>query len=299
MNRETKNRKAESTVTARELSFRFGTNQVLNHVSFEISEGEIFGLLGPSGAGKTTLIKLLTGQLKPDEGCAMLLGRDTRELRAAEHRQIGIMMDNFGLYDRLSVYDNLSFYADIYHVSRNRIADILKSIGLYEARNTAAARLSKGMKSRLSLARALMNDAKILFLDEPTSGLDPVTTREIHSVLGEQRKRGTTVFLTTHNMYEAEALCDHVALLSQGRILEYGAPADVRRKYNHLNRLQLTLKNGQVLSLENSSASALQIKEYLEQEAIWAIHSTEPTLETVFIELTGEKLETCADCTAI
>lgn len=299
MNRETKNRKAESTVTARELSFRFGTNQVLNHVSFEISEGEIFGLLGPSGAGKTTLIKLLTGQLKPDEGCAMLLGRDTRELRAAEHRQIGIMMDNFGLYDRLSVYDNLSFYADIYHVSRNRIADILKSIGLYEARNTAAARLSKGMKSRLSLARALMNDAKILFLDEPTSGLDPVTTREIHSVLGAQRKRGTTVFLTTHNMYEAEALCDHVALLSQGRILEYGAPADVRRKYNHLNRLQLTLKNGQVLSLENSSASALQIKEYLEQEAIWAIHSTEPTLETVFIELTGEKLETCADCTAI
>ncbi len=299
MNRETKNRKAESTVTARELSFRFGTNQVLNHVSFEISEGEIFGLLGPSGAGKTTLIKLLTGQLKPDEGCAMLLGRDTRELRAAEHKQIGIMMDNFGLYDRLSVYDNLSFYADIYHVSRSRIADILKSIGLYEARNTAAARLSRGMKSRLSLARALMNDAKILFLDEPTSGLDPVTTREIHSVLGEQRKRGTTVFLTTHNMYEAEALCDHVALLSQGRILEYGAPADVRRKYNHLNRLQLTLKNGQVLSLENSSASALQIKEYLEQEAIWAIHSTEPTLETVFIELTGEKLETCADCTAI
>ncbi len=299
MNRETKNRKAESTVTARELSFRFGTNQVLNHVSFEISEGEIFGLLGPSGAGKTTLIKLLTGQLKPDEGCAMLLGRDTRELRAAEHKQIGIMMDNFGLYDRLSVYDNLSFYADIYHVSRNRIADILKNIGLYEARNTAAARLSKGMKSRLSLARALMNDAKILFLDEPTSGLDPVTTREIHSVLGAQRKRGTTVFLTTHNMYEAEALCDHVALLSQGRILEYGAPADVRRKYNNLNRLQLTLKNGQVLSLENSSASALQIKEYLEQEAIWAIHSTEPTLETVFIELTGEKLETCADCTAI
>lgn len=295
MNRETKNRKAESTVTARELSFRFGTNQVLNHVSFEISEGEIFGLLGPSGAGKTTLIKLLTGQLKPDEGCAMLLGRDTRELRAAEHKQIGIMMDNFGLYDRLSVYDNLSFYADIYHVSRSRIADILKSIGLYEARNTAAARLSKGMKSRLSLARSLMNDAKILFLDEPTSGLDPVTTREIHSVLGAQRKRGTTVFLTTHNMYEAEALCDHVALLSQGRILEYGAPADVRRKYNHLNRLQLTLKNGQVLSLENSSASALQIKEYLEQEAIWAIHSTEPTLETVFIELTGEKLETCAD----
>lgn len=282
---------ADSTIIARELALSFGENQVLNNISFEIPAGEIFGLLGPSGAGKTTLIKILTGQLKPDEGCALLLGRDTRELRAVEHGQIGMMMDNFGLYDRMSVMSNLSFYADIYHVSRSRIPDILKSIGLYEARNTAAAKLSKGMKNRLSLARALMNDAKILFLDEPTSGLDPSTTREIHEVLKEQRERGATIFLTTHNMYEAEALCSHVALLSRGRILEYGTPADVRRKYNHLNRLQITLKNGQSVSLENTAASALQIKEYLEQEAIEAIHSTEPTLETVFIELTGEGLE--------
>lgn len=282
---------ADSTIIARELALSFGENQVLNNISFEIPAGEIFGLLGPSGAGKTTLIKILTGQLKPDEGCALLLGRDTRELRAVEHGQIGMMMDNFGLYDRMSVMSNLSFYADIYHVSRSRIPDILKSIGLYEARNTAAAKLSKGMKNRLSLARALMNDAKILFLDEPTSGLDPSTTREIHEVLKEQRERGATIFLTTHNMYEAEALCSHVALLSRGRILEYGTPADVRRKYNHLNRLQITLKDGQSVSLENTAASALQIKEYLEQEAIEAIHSTEPTLETVFIELTGEGLE--------
>lgn len=282
---------ADSTIIARELALSFGENQVLNNISFQIPAGEIFGLLGPSGAGKTTLIKILTGQLKPDEGCALLLGRDTRELRAVEHGQIGMMMDNFGLYDRMSVMSNLSFYADIYHVSRSRIPDILKSIGLYEARNTAAAKLSKGMKNRLSLARALMNDAKILFLDEPTSGLDPSTTREIHEVLKEQRERGATIFLTTHNMYEAEALCSHVALLSRGRILEYGTPADVRRKYNHLNRLQITLKNGQSVSLENTAASALQIKEYLEQEAIEAIHSTEPTLETVFIELTGEGLE--------
>ncbi len=282
---------ADSTIIARELALSFGENQVLDNISFQIPAGEIFGLLGPSGAGKTTLIKILTGQLKPDKGCALLLGRDTRELRAVEHGQIGMMMDNFGLYDRMSVMSNLSFYADIYHVSRSRIPDILKSIGLYEARNTAAAKLSKGMKNRLSLARALMNDAKILFLDEPTSGLDPATTREIHEVLKEQRERGATIFLTTHNMYEAEALCSHVALLSRGRILEYGTPADVRRKYNHLNRLQITLKNGQSVSLENTAASALQIKEYLEQEAIEAIHSTEPTLETVFIELTGEGLE--------
>ncbi|MDE5588877.1 MAG: ABC transporter ATP-binding protein [Acetatifactor sp.] len=281
----------KNAVTARDISHSFGTNRVLNHITFEIPSGEIFGLLGPSGAGKTTLIKLLTGQLKQDSGYAELLGKDTKELSASDHGQIGIMMDSLGLYDRLSVYNNLAFYADIYRVSHNKIADILKSIGLYEARNTAVSKLSKGMKNRLSLARALMNDAKILFLDEPTSGLDPVTTREIHAILREQKEKGKTIFLTTHNMFEAESLCDHIALLSEGSIVEYGTPADICRKYNHLNMLQVTLKGGEIISLENSSASALQMKEYLERNAVEAIHSTEPTLETVFIELTGKGLD--------
>lgn len=278
-------------IRANNLSVRFAEKQVLNNITLEIPEGEIFGLLGPSGAGKTTLIKILTGQLRQEDGYAELLGKDTQNLSALEHRQIGIMMDNFGLYDRLSAYDNLSFYADIYRVPHNKIADILKSIGLYEARSTVVSKLSKGMKNRLSLARALMNDTKILFLDEPTSGLDPATTREIHTILAEQRKKGTTIFLTTHNMFEAEKLCDHIALLNEGDIIEYGNPIDICRKYNHLNKLRITLKGGEVISLENSSTSALRIKEYLEEESIEAIHSTEPTLETVFLELTGRRLD--------
>ncbi|MDE7231589.1 MAG: ABC transporter ATP-binding protein, partial [Lachnospiraceae bacterium] len=244
------------TIIAKNLSVKFAGKQVLNNISFAVQEGEIQGLLGPSGAGKTTLVKLLTGQLKQDGGYAELLGKDARQLSATEHGQIGIMMDNFGLYDRLSVYNNLSFYADIYHVSRNRIADILKSIDLYEARNTAVTKLSKGMKNRLSLARALMNHPKILFLDEPTSGLDPGTTREIHAILREEKKKGTTIFLTTHNMYEAENLCDHIALLSEGNIIEYGVPTDICRKYNHLNKLQVTLKGGETIMVENDSTSA-------------------------------------------
>ena len=272
------------------LSHNFAEKQVLNHISFEITEGEVFGLLGPSGAGKTTLIKILTGQLKQKDGSAKLLGKDTKELSALEHGQIGIMMDNFGLYDRLSVYDNLSFYADIYHVPHSRIAQILKQVGLYEARKTVVSKLSKGMKNRLSMARAFLNDTKILFLDEPTSGLDPATTKEIYTILTEQKKKGTTIFLTTHNMFEAESLCDHITLLSEGSIIEYGKPTDICRKYNHLNRLQLTLKGGEMVSLENSSASALKVKEYLEEEQIEAIHSTEPNLETVFLELTGRGL---------
>ncbi|MCI8484371.1 MAG: ABC transporter ATP-binding protein [Lachnospiraceae bacterium] len=278
------------TLMAADLSFGFGEKQILNHITFEVGKGEIFGLLGPSGAGKTTLIKLLTGQLRQKEGYAELLGKDTRELGDSEHRQIGIMMDDFGLYERLSAYDNLLFYADIYGVSHSRIPDILNSIGLYEARNRAVFKLSKGMKNRLSLARALMNDGKILFLDEPTSGLDPAVSKEIHDILAEQKKRGTAIFLTTHNMFEAESLCDQIALLNEGSILEYGSPADICRKYDHLNKIQVTLKGGEMVSLENSKASALWVKEYLEQEMVEAIHSTEPTLETVFLELTGRGL---------
>lgn len=281
----------KDTIIAKDLSVGFAGKRVLNRITFKIKEGEIWGLLGPSGAGKTTLIKLLTGQLGQDEGYAGLLGKDTRKLSASEHGKIGIMMDSFGLYDRLSVYDNLAFYADIYHVSRNGIRGILESINLYEARKTAASKLSKGMKTRLSLARALMNQPKILFLDEPTSGLDPATARDIYAVLAEQRKKGTTIFLTTHNMFEAESLCDRIALLNEGNIIEYGTPADICRKYNRLNKLQVTLKNGESVSVANGSASALQIKEYLEKDFIQTIHSTEPTLETVFLELTGRKLD--------
>ena len=278
-------------ITANNLSIKFADNWVLNDISFEVQTGNIFGRLGPSGAGKTTLIKILTGQLRQDCGAAELLGKDTGKLTARERQQIGAMMDNYGLYDRLSVYDNMSFYADIYRVSRGTILDTLKSIGLYEARSTAVSKLSKGMKNRLSLARALMNNAKILFLDEPTSGLDPATTKEIHNILLEQKKRGTTIFLTTHNMFEAESLCDYVALLSKGNIIEYGKPKDICRKYNHLNKLHITLKDGKEIMLENNSTSAFAVKDYLENNMIEAIHSTEPTLETAFIELTGRGLE--------
>ncbi len=278
------------TVKAESISHSFTGHQVLDKVSFQVQKGEIFGLLGPSGAGKTTLIKILTGQLSPDSGTAELFGRDTRKLSAKERRQIGVMMDNLGLYDRLSIYNNLAFYADILHVSRHRINDILKELGLYEARNRAVSKLSKGMANRLSLARALMNDAQILFLDEPTAGLDPVTTREIHHTLRQQKEQGCTIFLTTHNMYEAQNLCNQVALLDGGKIIDMGSPTNICQKYNHLNRLNITLKDGRHITLENDSSSAPAVKEYLEKNMITSIHSTEPTLETVFVELTGKGL---------
>lgn len=278
-------------ITAEKISHSFADNLVLNNITFKIREGEIFGLLGPSGAGKTTLIKILTGQIRQKNGYAELLGKDTGELTASEHDKIGIMMDDFGLYERLSAYDNLLFYADIYHISHSAINDTLKKFGLYEARKIPVSKFSKGMKNRLSLARALMNHAKLLFLDEPASGLDPATTKEIHEVLKAQKEKGTTILLTTHNMFEAESLCDSIALLSRGNIIECGNPVDICKKYNHLNRIEITFKDGKKVSLENGSQSAPLLKNYLEHNLIETIHSTEPTLETVFIELTGKGLD--------
>lgn len=278
-------------ITAEGLSVTLGGSRVIDRLSLAVPTGSIFGLLGPSGAGKTTLIKLLTGQLRQDEGSAALLGTDTRQLTAREHRQTGAMLDHYGLYERLSVYDNLAFYAELCRVPHGIIPDLLKSIGLYEARKRAVSRLSKGMKNRLSLARALMNRPKLLFLDEPTSGLDPAATKAIHAILLKQKKQGATIFLTTHNMFEAESLCDEAALLSKGRIIERGRPADICRRYDHLNRLHITLRDGSEALLENNGSAAPILTEYLEKGLLAAIHSTEPTLETAFIELTGKGLE--------
>lgn len=200
-------------------------------------------------------------------------------------------MDDLGLYDRLSVYANMKFYAEIYHVSKQRIIPVLQKVGLFDAKNTAVAKLSKGMRNRLSFAQAVLKDVDILFLDEPTSGLDPVTTKDIHKMLWEEKEKGTTIFLTTHNMFEAESMCDNIALLNQGKIIEYGNPQDICRKYNHLNKLQIRLQDGSMKELPNSDASAEQIKDYLSKNLIVSIHSTEPNLENIFIELTGRGFE--------
>lgn len=269
----------------------FSERKVLNDVSFSAASGEIFGLLGPSGAGKTTLIKILTGQLKQTAGSASILGTDSGKIDGAVYQKIGMMLDNFGLYERLSGYDNLGMAAKIHEIPGERVKEVLHRVGLWENRKLPVLKYSKGMRGRLSLARAVMNEPEILFLDEPTSGLDPATAAEIHRLIGEEKERGTTVFLTTHNMAEAEKLCDHIALLNEGRIVEYGSPEEICTKYNYQNRLRITLRGGRQMELANDGSSAALIGEFLEQKSIKSIHSTEPNLETVFMELTGRSFE--------
>ncbi len=266
----------------------FGGKVALESVDFQIGEGEIFGLLGPSGAGKTTIINILTGQLKTSSGTAKLFGMDSHSLTAEEYGRIGMVLDESGIYLRLSVYDNMSLFADVYGIDSSEINPILKRVGLDSSLKVPAEKLSKGMMQRLVLARAILNKPMVLFLDEPTSGLDPSTVRSIHQLILEQRDRGCTVFLTTHNMEEASKLCDRVALLNLGRIVEIGDPEELCRKYNEKNVIYIRLKNGETLDIINDRNIFSELSKL--QSELDTIHSSEPNLEDVFIELTGRSL---------
>ena len=264
---------------------RFGDNIALNQISFSINEGEIFGFLGPSGSGKTTMINILTGQLQANSGKTELLGKDSQKLLPSDFEELGLVGDTSGYYEKLSLYNNLLLFARLYGVSKSRIEEILKQVGLYDSKDTPAEKLSTGMRQRMLLARALINYPKVLFLDEPTSGLDPTTSKKTHKLLQELKERGTTIFLTTHDMNEATLLCDNLALLNKGDLIEQGSPGEIIQKYNTEKNVAVTYSDStkKVVRFED-----LQQEDY---KKMMTIHSCEPTLEDIFIKLTGEKLD--------
>ena len=278
-----------NSIEIKNVEKKFGDKKVLNNISLTMKKGELLGLLGPSGAGKTTLIKIVTGQLSY-EGDSKVFGVESSMIGSKIYKQVGMVLDNSGIYERLSVYDNMKVFADIYKICKARINEVLVKVGLIEAKKTSAGKLSKGMRQRLLLARAILHEPSILFLDEPTSGLDPVTTKQIHALLMELKNKGTTIFLTTHNMEEAYQICDHIALLNEGRIVEYGIPEELCRKYNKENRITIITKSGESVIIANKPSSARIITDYMEKDDIEAIHSSEPNLESVFITLTGRGL---------
>ena len=273
----------KNNIELKQICKSFHQKTVLNNITLHVEQGEIVGLLGPSGAGKTTLINIITGQLLPDKGTILF---DGMEMKKRDLSSVGIMMDDMGLYERLSVYDNLSFYARLYQVNKKRINHVLDGAGLADAKKIPVHKLSKGMRNRVNFCRAILKDIHMLFLDEPTAGLDPTTMKEIHRLILSQKEKGTTILLTTHNMYEAQSLCDHIALLHQGTIIEYGTPEEICNRYNHLNQIIVVRKNGETITLNNDKSCLPQLTALIENEDISTIHSTEPDLEKVFLEST-------------
>ena len=274
-------------IVAKDIRKIFNKAVALDAISFSIEKGQIFGFLGPSGSGKTTTINILTGQLMADNGQSSILGQDSRKLTSQELGKIGLVGDTSGFYEKISLYNNLLFYSKYYGIDKTTVDNLLKRVGLYDSRKTVAEKLSTGIKQRMLLARALINKPRVLFLDEPTSGLDPATSQTIHSLILELKAAGTAIFLTTHDMNEATLLCDKLALLNEGRLVEQGSPKDLIQKYNQNKRVKLSYQDGSERILDFTELGQAMASD---SEKIIAIHSCEPTLEDIFIQLTGGKL---------
>lgn len=281
--------KEDRAIRLEQIHKAFGEKQVLKEVSFSVEDGEIFGLLGPSGAGKTTLIKIMTGQL-PFEGKAEILGQTCAYQEKERYENIGIVTDNCGLYERLSCIENLKIFARIKGVGQERVREVLKQVLLWEDRNKKVNRLSKGMRQRLLIARAVLHHPRLLFLDEPTSGLDPTTAAAVHTLLEELRQEGMTIFLTTHNMSEAQKLCRHIVLLHEGKIVESGIPDEICLRHDRLQKISVTMNDGTREDLNYTSQEADVLCGYLKSGKVKAIHTSEPDLEAVFRFLTGKEL---------
>ena len=269
---------------AAQLTKTFGNVKALDHCDLEIRKGEIFGYLGPSGAGKTTTIKLLTGQLHSDSGQITVFGKDP--FSPDIKRQIGIMSDMSGLYEKMTVYENLDIFSDIYGIrdKKNMIRKALQAVDLLGSAKKKVEKLSRGMKQRLVFARTIIHSPSLLFLDEPTANLDPATADEIRELIKKLNRNGATIFLTTHNMEEAEELCHRIALLNKGKIVENGSPEELKLKYAE-KKVLITTRDGKTeVPLEKDRI----VKILEEAEDILKIHSEEPSLRDVFLTLTKE-----------
>ncbi|MEW4282882.1 ABC transporter ATP-binding protein [Priestia koreensis] len=280
----------EHAIEIKNVTKAFENKVVLKNLSFSVKRGEIFGFLGPSGSGKTTMIKLLTAQLLPTSGDITVLNQCIRDQKKDTYmNEIGILTDNSTLYERLTIYDNLLFFCQLFAIQKQRIEEVLEVVNLQNEKKSVVKKLSKGMKQRVLLARALLHKPSILFLDEPTSALDPVNTKHIYSGLRHLNENGTTIFLTTHDMYEAEELCDRVAFLHKGEISLLDTPKKLRLQHTN-DTITLTLQNNREITVNKDEQGANMIKNYMMSGELAAIHSNEPTLGDLFVQLTGREL---------
>jgi ABC-2 type transport system ATP-binding protein len=281
-------------IVADGLTFSYGDGLAVNHVSFTVPEGTIFGFLGPNGAGKTTTLKMLTGQLMPQKGKATLLGMDIARQRDQIQAQIGVCFEITNLYEQMSAEENLKLFARLFGVNGFEPGPLLERVGLAGREKDRVGQYSKGMKRRLMVARALVNSPKILFLDEPTEGLDPSSAENVRQIIREERSRGATIFLTTHDMVEADKLSDAVAFINGGEIVALDTPHNLKQRYGErIVRVEVLGANGQLESREvvmDNPETAESIQALFSRETVVTVHSSEATLEDIFIQMTGRGL---------
>jgi ABC-2 type transport system ATP-binding protein len=283
----------EKSIVVENLTYRYGDLLAVDHISFEVAAGEILGFLGPNGAGKTTTVKMLTGQLRPQEGRASLLGDDVVKETQKVQSRIGVCFEQTNLYEQMSAIDNLKLFAELFSVSNFDGYALLQRIGLAGREKDKVGYYSKGMKQRLMVARSLVNKPEIIFLDEPTAGLDPVSSETIGNIILEERERGATIFLTTHDMWEADKLSDRVAFMNQGKIEAMDTPRNLKQKYGKRSLIAEVMAGGKLEKREigmDMAGTPQAVGELFEKEKVVTLHSEEATLEDIFIKVTGRRL---------
>ncbi len=272
------------------LSRSFNNLRAVDNISFSVNAGEIFGFLGHNGAGKTTTIRMLSGQLVPTSGGGRVAGCDIVREQQRLRPLIGVVSEHQNLYERMSGRENLEFAARLYGIDIQRIDAALQQVDLLDRGKDKVQNYSNGMKQRLLIARSILHGPKIVFLDEPTRGLDPIVGREIRRLIVDMSKEGTTIFLTTHYMEEADQLCDRVAFLSEGRIVALDTPDSLKTVHGQ-HQVNVTLDNGECVSIALDGENAgRELQQLLSNGKIRTLHSAEATLEEVFIELAGRRL---------
>ena len=284
---------SDHAIVVENLKHRYGNLTAVDGISFRVARQEILGFLGPNGAGKSTTVQVITGQLRLQEGKVAVLGIDITKNIKTVQAKIGICFEQPNLYEQMTAAENLELFARLFNVKDFNSNTLLKKVGLEGREKDKVSNYSKGMKQRLMVARSMVSQPDILFLDEPTSGLDPVSADSIRQLILKERDRGATIFLTTHDMWEADKLCDRVAFLNQGKIAALDTPDTLKQRYGQRTMLLEIVSNSRLeprtITLDQPNTPQL-IQELFTKEKVVTAHSQEATLEDIFLKITGRRL---------
>lgn len=280
-------------IDVKNLSFSYTNKPFVENVSFHVGRGEIFGFLGPSGAGKSTIQKVLTGLNTKYRGSVKVAGTEIKERTNSFYENIGVDFEFSTCYEKFTARQNLKYFASLYTKKPRSIDGLLKRVGLENDGDKRLSDYSKGMRSRLNFIKALIHDPDVLFLDEPTSGLDPTNSRLMKDMILEEKKKGKTIIITTHNMFDATELCDQVAFIVAGKVSALDTPHNLimsrgaaKLQYSYFEGEE---KLGECALDKTSEDKKLQC--LLNSNLLRSIHSSEPTLNDIFIDITGRTLD--------